>query len=86
MRTACLLILLCLTALPGAGVAGEREKPHASLQLGQIFPDGPFQPGLTGVLNLGKSASLFVGIGPSGGASNSQNFEPSGTVGLTVRF
>ena len=85
MRTACLLIVLCITALPGAVVAGEREKPHASLQLGQIFPEGPFQPGLTGVLNLGKSTSLFLGIGP-GGASGSQNFEPSGTVGLTVRF
>ncbi len=83
MRPLCLLILLCLIALPCA--AADREKPRVSISLGNAFPDGPYQPGLAGSLDIGKSTSLFVGVG-QGAVNSVQNIEPSGTVGLTVRF
>ena len=83
MRIPCLLLLLCCFALPCA--AADREKPQVSISLGHAFPEGPYQPGLAGSLDIGKSTSLFVGFG-QGTVNSVQNLEPSGTVGLTVRF
>lgn len=86
MRTACLALLLVLSALPCSAGDGDPGKPRASIHLGQVLPGGSLQPGLSGSVDLGKYTSFSVGVGQSTVATGSQRFEPSGTVGLTVRF
>jgi len=100
MRSICLAILLLVSTQPCWAADGEREPPRPGVHLGQQFPDGSVQPGLAATMDIGKRAALSAGIGQSysgisqnaaGSGQNAerpgaQRFEPSGTVGLTIRF